>query len=360
MQDIIELTPQLLLEQSQEMQSLCTAYENLFANISSDLTGVNESWSDLLANNFSGKIGSAQKTFSGALTMLGNVAAGTRNVAETIQETDAEWASKIGGALSAIFSMSSTEVETTQSAPQTSPVNVASYCDKVTHTEYAKLCQLWQEADRACDKSADTTLAGTYAALLRNNLSENDPLHNISEEQIQVTRYSSGLSAAVIGNGDQALVIFAGTDFSKENDLLADAALVAGIESDQEKEAKALVDSLSKEYSNIVVTGHSLGGYLATAATLDNDVVSECVAFDPPGRKDRDEHLLFNNKQYSKVTTYKAVGSPVSSYVAGNREIGKVVPVFVSMENNLGNHGIKQICDALGGEEKIRETWDNA
>ena len=84
------------------------------------------------------------------------------------------------------------------------------------------------------------------------------------------------------------------------------------------------------------------------------------MAFDPPGRKDRDEHLLFNNKQYSKVTTYKAVGSPVSSYVAGNREIGKVVPVFVSMENNLGNHGIKQICDALGGEEKIRETWDNA
>ena len=360
MQDIIELTPELLLEQSQEMQSLCAAYENLFANISSDLNGINESWSDLLANNFSGKIGSVQKTFSGTLTMLGNVANGTRNVAETLQGTDTEWASKISGALNAVVSSSSAGAETAQSVSQTSPVNVAGYCEKVTHTEYAKLCQLWQEADRACDKSADTTLAGTYAALLRNNLPENDPLHNISEEQIQVTRYPSGFSAAVIGNGDQALVIFAGTDFSKANDILADAALVAGIESDQEKEAKALVESLSREYSDIVVTGHSLGGYLATAATLDNDAVSECVAFDPPGRKDRDEHLLFNIKQYSKVTTYKAVGSPVSSYVAGNRGIGKVVPVFVSTEDNVANHLVGQIGDALGGEEKIRETWDNA
>lgn len=56
MQDLFELTPELLLEQSQEMSSLCTAYENLFAKITSDLRGMNGSWSDLLANNFSGKI----------------------------------------------------------------------------------------------------------------------------------------------------------------------------------------------------------------------------------------------------------------------------------------------------------------
>ena len=55
MQDLFELTPELLLEQSQEMTSLCADFENLFANISSDLKGANDSWSDLLAHNFSGK-----------------------------------------------------------------------------------------------------------------------------------------------------------------------------------------------------------------------------------------------------------------------------------------------------------------
>ena len=99
MQDLFELTPELLLEQSQEMSSLCAAYENLFANISSDLNGINGSWSDLLSNNFSAKIGSAQKSFSGALTMLRNSASSTRSVAETALEMDNAWASKIGGSM---------------------------------------------------------------------------------------------------------------------------------------------------------------------------------------------------------------------------------------------------------------------
>lgn len=97
MQDQFELTPELLLEQSQQMTALCGEFENLFSNISSDLNGINGSWSDLLSNNFSGKIGSAQKTFSGALAMLRNSASGTRAVAEAAREMDELWASKISG-----------------------------------------------------------------------------------------------------------------------------------------------------------------------------------------------------------------------------------------------------------------------
>lgn len=99
MQDLFELTPELLLEQSQELFSLCSAYENLFSNISTDLNGINSSWSDLLSNNFSGKIGSAQKAFTGALSMLQNSANSARSVAETAQEMDTAWASKIGGTM---------------------------------------------------------------------------------------------------------------------------------------------------------------------------------------------------------------------------------------------------------------------
>ena len=41
MQDLFELTPELLLEQSQEMASLRSAYENLFGDIASDLNNMN-------------------------------------------------------------------------------------------------------------------------------------------------------------------------------------------------------------------------------------------------------------------------------------------------------------------------------
>ena len=99
MQDLFDLTPELLLEQSQEMSSLCAAYDSLFSSISSDLNGINGSWSDLLSNNFSGKIGSAQKTFSGTLNMLQNSAGSIRAVAQTAQEMDAAWSAKIGGSM---------------------------------------------------------------------------------------------------------------------------------------------------------------------------------------------------------------------------------------------------------------------
>ena len=97
MQDIFELTPELLMEQSQEMLRLRSDYENLFANISSDLRGMNNSWSDLLSNNFSAKISSTQRAFSGALAMLQNSATSARLVAEAARELDTTWASKISG-----------------------------------------------------------------------------------------------------------------------------------------------------------------------------------------------------------------------------------------------------------------------
>ena len=108
MSDLFALTPEVLLEQSQEMQSLCAAYETLFGNIMLDLSGINESWSDLLSNNFSGKIGSAQKTFSGALAMLRNSAGSTRAVAEAARELDELWSSRISGTTSGTGSSTQT------------------------------------------------------------------------------------------------------------------------------------------------------------------------------------------------------------------------------------------------------------
>lgn len=71
-QQIIGLTEELLASQAQEMTNLKIQYEQLFQQVSSTLREVNESWSEYLANNFAGKIQSAQKGFSNVALMLAN------------------------------------------------------------------------------------------------------------------------------------------------------------------------------------------------------------------------------------------------------------------------------------------------
>ena len=55
MKDYLELTPELLVQQSQEMMTLKAQYETLFENLLKDLQGMNASWSPNLSNNFAGK-----------------------------------------------------------------------------------------------------------------------------------------------------------------------------------------------------------------------------------------------------------------------------------------------------------------
>ena len=72
MKEYLELTPELLIQQSQEMMVLKTEYETLFENLLKDLQGMNSSWSPNLSSNFTGKIASAQKGFAGVAKMLEN------------------------------------------------------------------------------------------------------------------------------------------------------------------------------------------------------------------------------------------------------------------------------------------------
>lgn len=102
MAEELELTPELLLQQSQEMNSLKTEYENLFSSIASDLKGINNSWSEQLSSNFSTKISSAQKSFSGVLTMLGNGSGALTATVSRMHQIDSSMASFISGNTTAL------------------------------------------------------------------------------------------------------------------------------------------------------------------------------------------------------------------------------------------------------------------
>lgn len=60
----IQLTPAELRTQSAELSALKTEYEALFQQILSEMKHVNSNWSAKLAHNFSGKVGSAVRSFS--------------------------------------------------------------------------------------------------------------------------------------------------------------------------------------------------------------------------------------------------------------------------------------------------------
>lgn len=109
----IQLTPAELLAQSQEMLSLQKDYDELFGRTETVLRQVNENWSARLANNFAGKLLSAQKSFSQVSAMLGQGGQLAADSANTFESMDSLLARAVlgGGTAGAAVSLASGTAE---------------------------------------------------------------------------------------------------------------------------------------------------------------------------------------------------------------------------------------------------------
>lgn len=92
----IHVDPELLAQQSAQMQSLMQNYQSLFANVSKVLNAVNTYWSPNMSNNFSGKITAAQKTFETIVSMLSHGSSAAKFASST-------FSGDIGAAMDACF-----------------------------------------------------------------------------------------------------------------------------------------------------------------------------------------------------------------------------------------------------------------
>lgn len=72
MSETIKLSPEMLMSQSAQLSTLSNDFSNLFDSVVSELNTINGSWSKNLANNFAGKIVSAQNGFRSVVDALQN------------------------------------------------------------------------------------------------------------------------------------------------------------------------------------------------------------------------------------------------------------------------------------------------
>jgi hypothetical protein len=152
----------------------------------------------------------------------------------------------------------------------------------------------------------------------------------------------SGLRAAVFQNDKgQTVVAYAGTDTKQFGDIKTDLSQGLGFESKQYQQAQALALKAEKAFgSNVVFTGHSLGGGLASAAALATG--NPAVTYNAAGLSDETIRALgkspYEARQQAdagQIRAYQVDGDPLTG-------VQDDVP------------GLNAIPDALGHELNLK------
>lgn len=93
----IKLDPALLTSQSQQMNALAGEYQNLFSSVVATLKSMDDCWSEVLSANFTGKITTAQNSFSNVTELLQQGGQAAQLAATTLQDVDTALANIMSG-----------------------------------------------------------------------------------------------------------------------------------------------------------------------------------------------------------------------------------------------------------------------
>ena len=97
MSETIKLSPEMLISQAAQLSTLSNDFNNLFDSVVSELNTINGNWSKNLANNFAGKIISAQNGFRSVVDALNNGSEAARICAESFENIDDVLAKMMSG-----------------------------------------------------------------------------------------------------------------------------------------------------------------------------------------------------------------------------------------------------------------------
>lgn len=146
---------------------------------------------------------------------------------------------------------------------------------------------------------------------------------------------TSGFQAAVYSDGDGRYVLaFAGTDFSSTQDWLTNAGQGLGFDTAQYSDAMALAQEVSTAWpGQTVITGHSLGGGLASAASLASG--SPAVTFNAAGLSDATLSSLGFNPNGARED---AAGGHVRRYSVQNDVLTGLQNSPMPLPEAVGSH----------------------
>ena len=111
----------------------------------------------------------------------------------------------------------------------------------------------------------------------------------------------NGFYAATFQNTATGEVVIAYRGTNGPFDAVADIQLVAGQVPQQFNDAKVYYQAVADQYgaANVSVTGHSLGGAMASFVAANPDVTTTATAFNAPGVAD-----VVSPGNYTNVTNY--------------------------------------------------------
>lgn len=168
--------------------------------------------------------------------------------------------------------------------PEHSPAPAVPFADQVRGT--APKTGLDLEMAYIASDVYKTSSSGSVGPGGWSRLSDSDLLaHGIDPQSLHSD--ATGFQAAIYGDGHGDYVLaFAGTDFKSIADWRANVGQGLGLQTAQYRQAEVLAQDAKEAFgNNLAITGHSLGGGLASAASLATG--TPAVTFNPAGLSDQ-------------------------------------------------------------------------
>jgi len=182
--------------------------------------------------------------------------------------------------------------------------------------------------------------------------------------RIQSFERSSGLRAAVFSDGQHQVLAFAGSN--QLRDWRTNIAQAVGVNTKQYQQAIEIARDAKRQHGDtlMVVTGHSLGGGLATnvaaAVGIPAIVYNAAAVHDRTlKRNDIDPQAFRQEAESGQIVNYRVKGDIVNAISRGTlrpKPAGVQVPLGVSRAGPIGRHGIGTVLRALDESGLFQDT----
>lgn len=363
---LIKLDAAELKYQASEMTALGTEYEHLFSSVSSILKDVNNNWSPNLANNFSGKIASAQKGFSNVVEMLNFGAEAANSSAESFENIDVVIAQKTNRNDSNVTNGGyGTALKTSDSIKISGTKNAAS-----------KQKKNWRENFQdACIGMADAVVTKTKKAIskVEKSYKEKGLAYDVVQYgkcALKVTSAAVKIAGAIgaIATGVGVPIAICGI-ISAGNDIVnacTDAKYIYKDQHDKVGTKNYLKDALVNGYGEL----GAMLGYRDTGETVGNlvyiglDVVSLLNGVEKMLKSlGKVNTVVTGTTGYSKVWGETSFSDIMDQKLEFDLKLDyvlrKVLKVDPASDANIIYEGAKSVYSALEGSIKLGEKLGN-